>query len=119
MIDLLILILLVTGIVLVTARWKVSPFLALLGAALLGTFLYRLPVAESITTVTQAFGNTLGNIGLVIIFGTMIGVILERSGAAISMAGRRRVPGGAGSRRDHALIQEHFTGYSPVLSEIT
>ena len=76
MIDLLILILLVTGIVLVTARWKVSPFLALLGAALLGTFLYRLPVAESITTVTQAFGNTLGNIG----------VILERSGAAISMA---------------------------------
>ncbi|WP_044495723.1 GntP family permease [Nesterenkonia massiliensis] len=86
MIDLLILILLVTGIVLVTARWKVSPFLALLGAALLGTFLYRLPVAESITTVTQAFGNTLGNIGLVIIFGTMIGVILERSGAAIAMA---------------------------------
>ncbi|WP_258935505.1 hypothetical protein [Nesterenkonia pannonica] len=43
MIDLLILIALVAAIVLVTARWKVSPFLALLGAALLGTFLYRIP----------------------------------------------------------------------------
>ncbi|GAA1825823.1 GntP family permease [Nesterenkonia flava] len=86
MIDLLILLGLVAAIVLVTARWKISPFLALLGAALLATFLYRIPLAESVPTVTQAFGNTLGNIGLVIIFGTMIGVILERSGAAISMA---------------------------------
>ncbi|WP_300342587.1 GntP family permease [Nesterenkonia sp.] len=86
MIDLLILLVLVAGIVLVTARWKISPFLALLGAALLATFLYRIPLAESVPTVTEAFGNTLGNIGLVIIFGTMIGVILERSGAAISMA---------------------------------
>lgn len=86
MIDLLILILLVAAIVLVTARWKISPFLALLGAALLATFLYRIPIGESVEVVTTAFGNTLGNIGLVIIFGTMIGVVLERSGAAISMA---------------------------------
>ncbi|WP_146341271.1 GntP family permease [Nesterenkonia sp. NBAIMH1] len=86
MIDLLILIALVAAIVLVTARWKVSPFLALLGAALLGTFLYRIPLEESVSTVTEAFGSTLGNIGLVIIFGTMIGVILERSGGAIAMA---------------------------------
>lgn len=86
MIDLIILLGLVSAIVLVTARWKVSPFLALLGAALLGTFLYRIPLEESVATVTEAFGSTLGSIGLVIIFGTMIGVILERSGAAISMA---------------------------------
>lgn len=86
MVDLLILLALVAAIVLVTARWKVSPFLALLGAALLATFLYRIPLEDSVTTVTEAFGSTLGSIGLVIIFGTMIGVILERSGAAISMA---------------------------------
>lgn len=86
MIDLLILIGLVVAIVVVTARWKISPFLALLGAALLATFLYRIPLEDSVPTVTEAFGSTLGNIGLVIIFGTMIGVILERSGAAISMA---------------------------------
>ncbi|WP_017587679.1 GntP family permease [Nocardiopsis ganjiahuensis] len=86
MIDLLILLFLVAGIVLVTARWKVSPFLALMGAAVLGAFLYRIPLAEIVPTVTTAFGSTLGNIGLVILFGTMIGVILERSGAAIAMA---------------------------------
>ncbi|PWD51184.1 gluconate transporter [Serinibacter arcticus] len=86
MLDILILIALVAGIVLVTARWKVSPVLALLGAALIGAFAYRIPVADIISTITTAFGGTLGNIGLVILFGTMIGVILERSGAAIAMA---------------------------------
>ncbi|CAL9469188.1 D-serine transporter DsdX [Nocardiopsis dassonvillei] len=86
MISLLILLLLVAAIVLVTARWKVSPFLALIGAALVGAFAFRIPTGEVVTTVTTAFGNTLGNIGLVILFGTMIGVILERSGAAIAMA---------------------------------
>lgn len=86
MTALLILIVLVAGIVLATARWKVSPFLALMAAAILGAFAYRIPIAEIVTTVTTAFGSTLGNIGLVILFGTMIGVILERSGAAISMA---------------------------------
>lgn len=86
MLDILILIVLVAGIVLVTARWKVSPVLALLGAALLGAFAYRIPVVDIVTAITTAFGGTLGNIGLVILFGTMIGVILERSGAAIAMA---------------------------------
>ncbi|WP_341394472.1 GntP family permease [Arthrobacter sp. G119Y2] len=86
MIDLLILLLLVAGIVAVTAKFKISPFLALLGAAFIGAFAFRLPVGEIIPTITTAFGNTMGNIGLVILFGTMIGVILERSGGAISMA---------------------------------
>ncbi|MCC3265827.1 GntP family permease [Arthrobacter gengyunqii] len=86
MIDLLILLALVIGIVAVTAKLKVSPFLALLGAALVGAFAFRLPVADIIPTITTAFGNTMGNIGLVILFGTMIGVILERSGGAIAMA---------------------------------
>ncbi|WP_049573686.1 GntP family permease [Nocardiopsis sp. SBT366] len=86
MINLAILIVLVVGIVLATARWKISPFLALMGAAVLGAFMYQLPLAEIVPTITESFGGTLGNIGLVILFGTMIGVILERSGAAIAMA---------------------------------
>ena len=86
MIDVLILILLVVAIVVVTAKFKISPFLALLGAAFVGAFAFGLPAAEVIPTITTAFGNTMGNIGLVILFGTMIGVILERSGGAIAMA---------------------------------
>ena len=86
MVDLIVLILIVAGIVLVTARWKLSPFLALLAAAFVGAFAFRLPLEEIIPTITESFGKTMGNIGLVILFGTMIGVILERSGAAIAMA---------------------------------
>ncbi|MGO3146192.1 MAG: GntP family permease [Leucobacter sp.] len=86
MLDLIVLLVLVAGIVLVTAKFKISPFLALLGAAVIGAFAFRLPGAEIIPTITEAFGKTMGNIGLVILFGTMIGVILERSGAAIAMA---------------------------------
>lgn len=86
MVDLIVLILIVAGIVLVTARWKISPFLALLAAAFVGAFAFRLPLEEIIPTITESFGKTMGNIGLVILFGTMIGVILERSGAAIAMA---------------------------------
>lgn len=86
MYELIVLLILVVAIVLVTARWKVSPFLALIGAAILAAFAYKIPLAEVASTVTTAFGSTMGNIGLVILFGTMIGIILERSGAAISMA---------------------------------
>lgn len=86
MLDLLTLLLLVIGIVLVTAKFKISPFLALLAAAFIGAFAFRLPTEEIIPTITTSFGNTMGGIGLVILFGTMIGVILERSGGAIAMA---------------------------------
>ncbi|QDY66767.1 GntP family permease [Glutamicibacter halophytocola] len=86
MYELIVLLILVVAIVLVTARWKISPFLALIGAAILAAFAYRIPLAEVAGTVTTAFGTTMGNIGLVILFGTMNGIILERSGAAISMA---------------------------------
>lgn len=86
MLDILILLLLVVAIVVVTAKLKISPFLALLGAAFVGAFAFRLPAEEIIPTITTAFGNTMGSIGLVILFGTMIGVILERSGGAIAMA---------------------------------
>lgn len=86
MLDLLTLLLLVIGIVVVTARFKISPFLALLAAAFIGAFAFRLPLEEIVPTITTSFGNTMGGIGLVILFGTMIGVILERSGGAIAMA---------------------------------
>ncbi|TNC19687.1 GntP family permease [Georgenia sp. 311] len=86
MIDVLVLVLLVAAIVYMTARLKISPFLALLGAAVVGGFAFGLPTADIIPTILTSFGNTMGNIGLVILFGTMIGLVLERSGAAISMA---------------------------------
>src|SRR5690554_3119125 len=82
----LILIALIAFIVYSTVRWKLHPFLALLAAAILAGFAYQVPAGEILKTVASGFGGILGYIGIVIALGTIIGVILERSGAAITMA---------------------------------
>lgn len=86
MLLVLILVALIVFIVLTTTRLKLHPFLALLGAAFIAGFAYQLPGAEIVKTITTGFGGILGYIGIVIVLGTIIGVILERSGAAITMA---------------------------------
>jgi len=68
-------------IVLGTARWKLHPFLALLLAAFGVGLFGGLPGSETITAITEGFGGTLGSIGIVIAAGTVIGVMLERSGS--------------------------------------
>lgn len=86
MLLVLILVALIAFIVLSTTRLKLHPFLALLAAALLAGFAYQVPHGEIVKTITAGFGGILGYIGIVIVLGTIIGVILERSGAAITMA---------------------------------
>jgi GntP family gluconate:H+ symporter len=73
-------------IVFATAKLKLSPFITLLLAAFIAAFAYGLPAREIESTIRSGFGNIMGSIGLVIVLGTLIGVILERSGAAIVMA---------------------------------
>ena len=82
----LILLLIVLFIVVATAHFKLNPFLTLLCAAFVAAFAYGLPLREIESTIRGGFGNIMGNLGLVIVLGTLIGVILERSGAAITMA---------------------------------
>ncbi|PID41906.1 MAG: gluconate transporter [Proteobacteria bacterium] len=73
-------------IVFSTSKLKWHPFLVLLLAALITAFYYQLPVTDISKTITKGFGGILGYIGLVIVFGTIIGIILEKTGAAIVMA---------------------------------
>lgn len=82
----LILIALIAFIVVATSGLRLHPFLVLLFAALAGGLAYGLPAAKVVDTIGSGFGSILGSIGLVIVFGTIIGVILERSGAALTMA---------------------------------
>ncbi|MDO9319230.1 MAG: GntP family permease [Gammaproteobacteria bacterium] len=77
---------LIALIVFATAKLKLNPFITLLLAAFVAAFAYGLPLRDIETTIRGGFGNIMGNIGLVIVLGTVIGVILERSGAAITMA---------------------------------
>lgn len=82
----LILIGVIAFIVIATSKFKLHPFLTLILAAFIAAFAYGLPSGEIAKTITTGFGNILGCIGLVIVLGTIIGIILEKSGAAITMA---------------------------------
>lgn len=82
----LILIGVIAFIVIATSKFKLHPFLTLILAAFIAAFAYGLPSGEIAKTITTGFGNILGYIGLVIVLGTIIGIILEKSGAAITMA---------------------------------
>ena len=68
------------------ARWKVHPFLAILGAALLLAVLLGIPFADIPDVIGKGFGGVFSGIALVIIFGTLIGSVLERTGGAVVLA---------------------------------
>lgn len=93
MTDVLVLIGVVVALVLAASVLKLHPFFALLLAALFGGMAFGLPLLDEgeetlglLSVIGSGFGSTLGSIGLVIILGTVIGVILDKSGAAITMA---------------------------------
>ncbi|MFI6519634.1 GntP family permease [Spirillospora sp. NPDC050679] len=83
-------------IVLLSGRFKLHPFLAIV----LSTYAFGL-VAKAVgagvgsdkpylpdlgKTIAEGFGQILISIGLVILFGTIIGKVLERTGAAVTLA---------------------------------
>ena len=73
-------------IILLTTRLQVHPFLALFLVAVLYGFLTGMPLAAIVQSINEGFGETLGKIGLIIIFGVIIGVFLENSGGAYTLA---------------------------------
>ncbi len=84
---LIILLVSILFIVVMTSKIRMHPFLVLLLAAIGVGVSTGLPLQGILTAIKSGFGDTLGNIGIVIIAGTIIGVILERTGASLSMAG--------------------------------
>ena len=73
-------------IVVMTARVRLHPFLVLLLASLGVGLIAGLPAQNVISAITGGFGGTLSSIGIVIAAGTIIGFIMEKSGAAVVMA---------------------------------
>jgi len=76
-------VLLVVGL---TAFLKVHPFLALLAGAFFVGIASGLPLLDVVKHINEGFGGLMTGIGIVIVAGTIIGVILERSGVAYRMA---------------------------------
>ena len=73
-------------IVLLISRFKVHAFLALLAASFFVGFAAGMNPIDVTKTIMKGFGGTVERIGIVIIAGTIIGVFLEQTGAALTMA---------------------------------
>jgi GntP family gluconate:H+ symporter len=84
--TILLLILSVCIIILLTAKLNVHPFLALLGAAFFFALLSGMSFDTIVKSVNGGFGATFGKIGLVIIFGVIMGTFLEQTGAAYKLS---------------------------------
>ncbi len=69
-----------------TTKLKIHPFIVLLLASYLAGALAGLPIEKIAVTITTGFGNIMASIGIVIVLGTIIGIILEKSNAAIKLA---------------------------------
>ncbi len=73
-------------VIISSARFRIHPFLSLMLAALLTGLAAGISPEEIIPIITKGLGDMAGAIGLIITLGTLIGVVLEESGAAQSIA---------------------------------
>jgi len=76
----------VTVIILLTVRWKLHPFFALLIACFITGLGVQFPFEEILRLIKNGFGDILSKLTLIIVLGTSIGVLLEKNGATQVMA---------------------------------
>ncbi len=86
MVILIALVVVVILMVIAASKYHFHPFLSLLLAAIVMGFIGGLNETEVTSTFMNGFGKTLGSIGIIIAFGTIIGAYLEKSGGAKTLA---------------------------------
>jgi len=84
--EILVLGVVVLFIIVATVKFKMHPIFSLTIAAVVSGFLLGLSPEHIMTTIGEGFGKTLSGIGLVIAFGTVIGIYLEKTGATRVLA---------------------------------
>ena len=73
-------------IVLLTAKYRIHAFFALLIACFVVGLGVQMTVPGIIDAVKEGFGNIMKSLGLIIVLGTTLGVILEHTGSTRVMA---------------------------------
>ena len=74
------------------SKFKVHPFLAIMGISVVFALVAGIPLTKtgdvngSTDVISAGFSGTFTSNGLVIIFGALIGTLLEKTGAALKMA---------------------------------
>ncbi|MEX0360290.1 MAG: GntP family permease, partial [Allomuricauda sp.] len=84
--EILVLALVVVFIIVATIKFKMHPVFSLTVAAVVSGFLLGLSPQNIMETMGNGFGKTLSGIGLVIAFGTVIGIYLEKTGGTKVLA---------------------------------
>ncbi|WP_273793200.1 GntP family permease [Brucella anthropi] len=73
-------------LLLLIIRFRVHAFVALVIVSLLTALATGIPAGNILTTITSAFGSTLGGVALLVGLGAMLGRMLETSGGAQALA---------------------------------
>ncbi|MGI5056326.1 GntP family permease [Treponema socranskii] len=76
----------VIAMILAISKLKIHPFIVMTVIAIAVGLLCGMNTEDVIVKVKAGFGNILASIGIVILSGTIIGTILEKTGAALTMA---------------------------------
>jgi gluconate:H+ symporter, GntP family len=88
MIILLFVLIVLALIVIAIIRFDIHPFLALFAGAILYGLLTGMSGELILQSIADGFGGVMGQIGLVIVLGIMIGTFLEKTGGALVIAQR-------------------------------
>lgn len=80
------LVLAVLVLVLFTVKLKIHPFFALIATSATFAIVSGMNMENMLSAFTSGMGGTIADIGLVIALGTVTGTLLEKSGAAETMA---------------------------------
>lgn len=78
--------LVIAGLVYSTSRWKWHPFFSLLIFSLILALGLGMSLADFPAIWATGFGTIIGQIGVIIFFGSILGLIMEYSGASKSLA---------------------------------
>lgn len=86
-------------IIVLTGKLKVNAFMVLIGISFAYGLAIGMPALDVVKGIKNGFGGTLTSIGIVIVAGTIMGTILEKTGAALAMTqailklvGKKRAP---------------------------
>jgi GntP family gluconate:H+ symporter len=72
-------------IVLLTSRWKLNAFISLFLVSLF-LAIAVMPHKDVVTIMSEGFGATMASTGFLVIFGAIIAIVIDKTGAAITLA---------------------------------
>ncbi len=72
-------------VILLTSKWKLNAFIALFMVSLL-LAMAVMPDKDVIAIMKEGFGSTMASIGFLIILGAIIAILLDKTGAALTIA---------------------------------